>query len=151
MRTLVKPADRAAIVRRIRSLTPATQRLWGTMSPHQMLCHLADTMRVSLGERRATAVGNRVAHTLIKLLVLYAPVPIPRDRPTTPELDQTRRGTTPGQFADDMRTLEGLLDRFAAEPQPIDIEHPFFGPLSHRQWGRFHHRHIDHHLRQFGA
>lgn len=151
MRTLDRPADRDALVRRIRSLTPATPRLWGTMSPHQMLCHLADTLRVSLDERRATAVGNPVAHTLVKLLVLYAPVPIPRDRPTTPELDQTRSGTPPGEFVDDLRTLELLLDRFAAEPRPIDIEHPFFGPLSHREWGRFHYRHIDHHLRQFGA
>jgi len=76
------------------------------MSPHQMLCHLADTARLTLNERHATAVGNPVAHTLIELLVLYAPVPIPRDRPTTPELDQTRSGTPPGEFVDDMRMLD---------------------------------------------
>ena len=30
-------------------------------------------------------------------------------------------------------------------------EHPAFGHLSSRDWGALVHRHVDHHLRQFGA
>ena len=29
--------------------------------------------------------------------------------------------------------------------------HAFFGKLTGEEWGRLMHKHIDHHLRQFGA
>lgn len=121
------------------------------MSPHQMVCHLADVCRVSLGERHASPVGNLAAHTIIKAVVLYTPVRIPKELPSTPELDQTQRGTAPGDFAADVRALERLLDRFVAGDGPDEAEHPFFGVLSRAQWGRFQYKHADHHLRQFGV
>ncbi|HKO16414.1 MAG TPA: hypothetical protein VJU87_09245 [Gemmatimonadaceae bacterium] len=48
-------------------------------------------------------MGNAIAHTVIKSLVLYTPVPIPKERPAAPELDQTRSGTMPSDFAADVR------------------------------------------------
>lgn len=134
---------------RLRSLSPEAPRRWGRMSAHQMVCHLADVCRVGLGERSATHVGNALSHTLIKYLVLYTPVPIPKDRTTSSELDQHQGGTKPGDFAADVDALAELVERFASSPT-VAI-HPFFGRLSPREWGRFHYRHFDHHLRQFGA
>jgi hypothetical protein len=45
-----------------------------------------------------------------------------------------------------------LLDR-AASARTTDTwpEHPAFGKLSTRAWGVLIYRHMDHHLRQFGA
>jgi hypothetical protein len=151
MKNVLHPADRRDLVGRLRSITPASQRRWGRMSAHQMICHVADVCRVSLGERHATPVGNIIAHTVIKTVVLYTPAPIPKELPSTPELDQTQRGMSPGEFAADMQTLERLLDRFAAGDGPDKGEHPFFGMFSRAQWGRFQYRHMDHHLRQFCA
>jgi hypothetical protein len=151
MKSVLRPHDRRALVHRLRALAPQTRGRWGRMSAHQMVCHLADTCRVSLGERAATPVGTVVTRTVIKLGVLYLAFPIPRGVPTTRELDQARGGTTPRDFTADVGALEGLLERFAVGTPAPTGEHPTFGPLTHVQWGRFHYRHIDHHLRQFGA
>lgn len=151
MKNVLHPVDRGALVDRLRTLTPASERRWGRMSAHQMVCHLADVCRVSLGERRASPTGNLIAHTIIKAVILYTPVPTPKELPSTPELDQTQRGTPPGEFAADIHALERLLDRFASGDGPDEAEHPFFGVFSRAQWGRFHYKHMDHHLRQFGV
>ena len=50
--TLVHPTARAAILRRIEALTPESERGWGRMTAHQMVCHLSDACRAALGERR---------------------------------------------------------------------------------------------------
>ena len=92
-----------------------------------------------------------LSHTLIKYLMLYSPLPIPKGTPSARELDQERGGTMPRDFPRDVRVLEGLLERFASGQEAIEYEHPFFGRLSRSQWGRFHYKHMDHHLRQFGA
>ncbi|MBK9525384.1 MAG: DUF1569 domain-containing protein [Bacteroidetes bacterium] len=32
-----------------------------------------------------------------------------------------------------------------------NAEHPYFGKLSSREWGRITYLHLDHHLKQFGC
>jgi hypothetical protein len=36
-------------------------------------------------------------------------------------------------------------------PTALAPEHPFFGPLTATEWDRLQWKHLDHHLRQFGA
>ena len=43
--TLLHPQARAEILRRIEALTPRSERRWGRMTPHQMVCHLSDACR----------------------------------------------------------------------------------------------------------
>lgn len=87
MKNVLHSRDRRDLLDRLRAVTPTSGRRWGRMSPHQMVCHLADVCRVSLGERRATPVGNLLAHTLIKSLVLYTPAPIPKEQSSAPETE----------------------------------------------------------------
>jgi hypothetical protein len=49
--------------------------------------------------------------------------------------------------------LCGLIDRFAAAgPEGCTAHpHPFFGPLTAEEWATLMYKHLDHHLRQFGA
>jgi len=59
----------------------------------------------------------------------------------------------PATWQADVAELQALVDRLVARgreatPWP---EHPAFGKLSRRAWGVLTYRHIDHHLRQFGA
>lgn len=151
MRNLLNAADRQALFRRLESVAPESTRRWGIMTPHQMICHLSDALRLSLDERPATGVGGLLEHTIIKWVVLFTPVTIPKGVPTTAELDQTIGGTAPVEFVADVQAMERLCERFVAGAGPIEAEHPAFGPLSRWQWGRFHYRHLNHHLRQFGA
>ena len=39
----------------------------------------------------------------------------------------------------------------ARGPEKLAKEHPFFGPLTSAEWDRLQWKHLDHHLRQFGA
>jgi hypothetical protein len=71
---------------------------------------------------------------------------------TSPEIDQEKDGTAPGDFAADLARVEALLDRVTAPTSILDRQaHPYFGRMSHADWLRWGYLHLDHHLRQFGA
>jgi hypothetical protein len=50
MKTIWNEADRRALQDRLHRLEPGTPRVWGTMSAAQMVAHLADALRMALGE-----------------------------------------------------------------------------------------------------
>lgn len=152
MRTVANPADTAALLHRLSQLTPASPRQWGRMSPHQAVCHLADSFRVITGERPAKAVDTALSRTVFRFVALHTPLPWPRGVPTGEAVDQERGGSRPVEFARDAGELRRLIERFAATPRDFVFQpHPFFGPLSQREWLHWAWRHTDHHLRQFGV
>ena len=56
-------------------------------------------------------------------------------------------------FETERNRLSGLIDRFAAAGPAGCTSHPhaFFGPLTPDEWAVLMYKHLDHHLRQFGA
>ena len=150
MRTFARPDDHAAILRRLAALTPGHTRLWGRMTVHQAVCHMADAFRMASGELRVAGSARLHQRTLVKWIALYAPLRWPAGIPTSPEIDQTAlAGTPPGDFAADLAALCALAHA-AAVPGPRAL-HPIFGSLSEAAWLRWAWLHTDHHLRQFGA
>lgn len=121
------------------------------MSAHQMVCHLADSFRVSLGERSVSSAINPFNRTVLKWLALYLPLPWPPGIGTRPELDQVRGcGSKPIDFERDVAELAALVDRVAAPTMTFERErHPLFGRMSRAAWLRWGYLHMDHHLRQF--
>jgi hypothetical protein len=111
-----------------------------------MVCHLADSLRVGLGDRPAQRVDTLPSRTLLKWLVVYSPMPPPPGKiQTAPEM----LASGPTTWEEDLAHVEELVGRLAAAP--TTAVHPFFGPLSHGGWGRLSWKHLDHHLRQFGC
>ena len=151
MKTFSREADRAEILDRLRRLRPDSERRWGRMTPHQAVCHLADSCRMMLGERAVAPTGNLLQHTLIKWLALYAPLAWPAGVPTSVELDQARCAASGRSFADDVAPLESLIHLIARERRAEWPRHPIFGAMSGRDWFRWAYLHKDHHLRQFGV
>ena len=149
--TLSHPQARAEILRRIEALTPRSERRWGRMTPHQMVCHLSDACRAALGERRVPVIGTLWERTVIRWLAIHTNVKWPQGVRTVPEADQELGGTRPTEFARDVDELRGLIQRFSGPEAQLSGYHPLFGALSAAEWGRFSYRHADHHLRQFGA
>ncbi len=146
MPTLLKSADREAIQKRLRRLEPSSQARWGKLTAPRMVCHLADSLRVGLGDLPAKRIDTLPRRTLLKWLVVYSPVPPPPGKvQTAPEM----LSTGPTTWAEDVTTVEKLIERMATTP--TSATHPFFGPLSHGGWGRLTWKHLDHHLRQFGC
>ena len=121
------------------------------MTPHQAICHLADGFRMALRERSVAVLGNRYK-PLLRLVALRLPLRWPRGIQTMPEVRQGGGGTPPAEFERDRQELLALMARFVSAP-PADLApvHPAFGPMRRADWGIWACRHLDHHLRQFGA
>jgi Protein of unknown function (DUF1569) len=152
MKTLSNPADIREIRERLESLEPSSQRRWGSMSVHNMICHLSDGFLLYMGDRPAKTQSSRLPKPLLKCLALYVLVPWPHGFKTMPEIDQQIGGTPPSEFARDKQQLLGLLERFTTTPGPFNQQgHPTFGRLTAKQWMRLAYLHADHHLRQFSA
>ena len=153
MKTLTSPADELVIVQRLHRVTPNSQRLWGTMTPNQMFCHLADSFGGVIGERPMEMRDSFVARTFMKWFALYAPMHWPRGIKTGKFADQNRSGTPPAEFTRDRSALEAIQRRFIdrVKSDTEGVMHPLFGALSATEWGRWGYLHVDHHLRQFGV
>jgi len=151
MSTLAREDRRVEIVRRLRALRADSPRRWGRMSAHQAVCHLSDAFRMALGQRSVAPATGRRQRTAVKWMALYVPLPWPTGIMTLPELDQTCTGTSPVEFAADLRELEALLEAFVRRRGHYSPQHPIFGRMSTRDWLRWAYRHTDHHLRQFGV
>ena len=152
MKTLARRSDRDEIARRLRTVRPDSAARWGRMSAHQMVCHLADAMPMASGRRAVTPDTSLLKRTLLKWIVLYAPIRWPPGIMTSPEIDQELGGSTPLDFTADVAQVEALLEAVTVfptsrEPPP----HPYFGDMSRAAWLRWGYLHADHHLRQFGA
>ncbi len=150
MKTLSNPNDYQTLCLRISTLSPTDKARWGSMSVHQMVCHLNDAFQCPLGEKYASPASGLLQRTLVKWCALHLPTPWPKGVPTRPEFEQGKGGSSPGDFEQDVASLLSIMGRFCKElPTPIE-HHPIFGKMSKKDWMRWGHLHTDHHLRQFG-
>ena len=152
MKSLRNREEVAEILARLGNLTPATPRLWGKMSAHQMICHLNDAFKLYTGVMTAASPGFPYPSKLLKWGSLWVPIPWPKGFKTPRELDQQQGGTRPVEFDCDVAELRGLVTRFPQIPESFKWPaHPYLGRMSHNEWMRLGYLHTDHHLRQFGA
>jgi hypothetical protein len=150
MKNLFEPAAVAKVRARVQSLRPDSERAWGRMDVAQALAQCSMGMEQALGDQRPARMPiGWVLGWLIKRLALGDDKPMRRNSPTVP-----------GMVLTDERDLEverqrliGTIDRFAAAGPAGCTTHPhaFFGRLTPEEWAVLMYKHLDHHLRQFGA
>jgi hypothetical protein len=150
MRTLSNVRDRNEILERLSKVHHDSRPHWGIMSAHQMICHLSDSFRASLGEKYTSPSTSLFKRTLFKWVALWAPFPWPHGIRTRPEMDQQHGGTRPVQFASDLDELRNLHERFRSWKGEFSA-HAMLGQMSRNERMRHEYLHMDHHLRQFGA
>lgn len=151
--SLLEKDKRENIVNRINQLNGTEAALWGRMNVNQMLCHVTDQLRVSLGDKEASSgQSNFINRTLLKFLVLNV-IPIPKNVPTSPKVDQVDGdGTPPTDFAADRKLLLTYIEKFCTASDDFAwTPHFKFGKLSKKEWAILTHKHLDHHLKQFGV
>ncbi len=149
MKNLFDKAAYDEITVRINKLTPQSQRQWGKMEVAQMLAHCKEIFKVPLSSKP-------IPRSLLGLLAgwavkhkLHNDVPWKKGLPTAPNFiikDQR-------DFDTEKTGLTNLIDKFRqANPAVVEkIVHPMFGKFTGEQWGKAMYKHLDHHLRQFGA
>ncbi len=150
MKTLHDPAVKADVLRRLGTLGNDSVRRWGRMNVEQMICHLADSFRFALGDVPGSELRFPLPAFLVRWVGLHLPLPWMKGAPTLPEFDQLKGGTPPTSLDGDRTELMELIERFVAKAERWP-EHPVMGRLSREEWGIWGYRHLDHHLRQFGA
>src|SRR5262245_15337024 len=144
--TLLDPKDRAALVERLRRVRPDARPAWGRLDAPRMLCHVADTLRIALGDLPCKPTHNVVTRTLVKALVVNTRLKAPRGKiETAPEMLTAR----PTSWDADLAACVALLERVGTGQ--ASAVHPAFGPLTPEEWGRMSWKHTDHHLVQFGV
>jgi hypothetical protein len=92
---------------------------------------------------------GRILGPVIKPMAFREEEPMRRNSPTSKEL--VINGDR--DFEAERKRLSGLIDGFAAAGPSGCTTHPhaFFGSLSPDEWAVLMYKHLDHHLRQFGA
>ncbi len=121
------------------------------MTVQQVVCHMADLVRVALGEKPSAPMGWPTAWPGISWLAVWV-LPWIKGVPTAPELRAGTGMTEPGEFARDTEELVRVLEEFTSRPPGQEFApSPAFGRMSRATWGRFMWRHMNHHLTQFGV
>lgn len=149
--SLFDERKRGEIVDRISLLTAESRAAWGKMNVGEMLCHCADGVKMSTGELPVADKSNFFLRIVVKPLIVHV-LPMPKDAPTADEINPTIKGTKPEDFENDRRRLLENLEKLIALPADYSwAKHPAFGAMNRKQWGLLGHKHLDHHLRQFGV
>lgn len=148
MKSLFDPNTEQEIIQRIQTLFSNSKALWGKMNIAQMLEHviLCEDMYLGINQVKRVFIGRILGGTLLKM-VLKNDKPFTKGSPTAKEL-------TPVGDATDVESQKSVWISKIQENRdhPIDqFIHPFFGPMKKEQIGYLNYKHIDHHLRQFGA
>src|SRR3954465_5083105 len=117
------------------------------MSGDQMLWHLNGSMSLGLGKLRAAPRKPPLPAAIIRPMALYLPFPKGRAE-TIPEL----KANGNYDFNAERVRFHALIEEFSLKPLHFNwLDHPMLGHLSGPSWSRLEAKHIDHHLRQFGA
>jgi hypothetical protein len=146
-KTIFDPAARAELLVRVARLDATTPARWGKFTAPRMVSHLISSVRMAVGEEPVKPRPSFLSGRLVRYLVIYV-LPWPKGAPTAPEL----LARAPESWGADLAVLNAALERAAANgAHGRWAEHPAFGDLSGADWGVLLHRHVHHHLTQFGA
>lgn len=150
MKNFFEKPDRDEILDRLAKLQPGAVRQWGKMDAAQMLAHCASALEVAAGDVPKTqAFIGRVLAPFVKKKLLHGTEPLSKNSPTDP----TFVVSDARDFAKEKARLSAIAKRFgeAGASAADGRMHSFFGRLKGEEWGVLMYKHLDHHLRQFGA
>jgi hypothetical protein len=149
MRNLFEAEAVDEMISRIDSLQPITQRQWGKMDVAQMMAHCSAALDLASGRLNpARILIGRLIGGFIKP-IYWNEKPFSKNNPTDPKLVVSDKR----DFLREHEQLKAKIRQFhdGGETGCSRHPHPFFGDLTPPQWSRGMYKHLDHHLRQFGA
>jgi len=150
MKNLFDPARATELRERIQRLRPDSPRVWGKMTAPQAMAHCAVALEWAVGDTVAPRMMiGRVIGGVVRRLAVRDDEPMKRNAPTAPDL----RIVDERELATEQARLNRLIDRFSAGGPAGCTTHPhaFFGRMTPDEWAVLMYKHVDHHLRQFGA
>ena len=149
MKNLFEKETVDEVIGRIDSLQPAVQRQWGKMDVAQMMAHCSAALDMASGKiNPPRMLIGRVLGPLVKPIYTNEK-PFAQNNPTEKRLVVSDSR----DFSREREHLKDCLREFleGGETKCTRHPHPFFGSLTPQEWSRGMYKHMDHHLRQFGA
>jgi hypothetical protein len=146
MPTLHDPTFHSSVRNRLETLVPDAPRQWGKMNISQMLWHISEALEMSLGRREILPEPASMPRPILRFVVLNAPWP--KGAPTLRPLRAVGKYDFVLEKARALRLVDEMASRELAGRWP---DQPRLGKMSGADWSRLMAKHVDHHLRQFGA
>lgn len=149
MKNLFEKEATNEVIARIESLQPGAQRQWGKMDVAQMLAHCSAALEMACGKINPPRIFiGRILGPLVRPIYTNEK-PFAKDNPT----DKALVVADQRDFRREQEKLTQTVRQFheGGEAKCTQHPHPFFGKLSAQDWSRGMYKHLDHHLRQFGA
>lgn len=149
MKNLFEPEVTEEVISRIDKLTANSPRQWGKMDVAQMMAHCSAAIDMASGQiNPPRMLIGRLIGGMVKPIYTNEK-PFSKNNPTDKKLVVSDRR----DFLREQQQLKLKVRQFyeGGEGQCTRHPHPFFGPLTSREWSRGMYKHLDHHLRQFGA
>jgi oxepin-CoA hydrolase/3-oxo-5,6-dehydrosuberyl-CoA semialdehyde dehydrogenase len=135
----------------IRKLEGDEKGKWGKMNAQQMVEHVSGFFRVST-QKIHFPLTTPAEHLTKYREFLMSDKPFRENTkaPVLPEDPLPIRFSTMKEAVDDLsESINDFFDFFKNDPLKTTL-HPAFGELNFDEWVQLHHKHLSHHLRQFG-
>jgi hypothetical protein len=133
-------------------IAPDQKPLWGKMNAQQMLEHTAKFFQVSTNKRQFPLV-TPVEHLPKYLEFLWSEKQF-KENTKAPVLPEEPLALDFEKYQDSLNLLRQEVDDFFTffkEDTLKTTQHPVFGLLNFEAWVQLHHKHVIHHLKQFGV
>lgn len=150
MKNLFESARATELTERIERVRADSPPLWGKMTAPQAMAHCAVAMEWAVGDTVAPRMMiGRVIGPLVRRMAVRDDAPMKKNAPTAPDL----RIADERELATEKVRLIRLIERFSTGGRAgcTTNPHSFFGRMKPEEWAVLMYKHVDHHLRQFGA
>lgn len=147
-----KTMEKDTIKTRINTLSENTKGDFGIMTPQHMIEHLTITVKLSYGRIKLPDFEPSEKQLAQKNALLNTAMNFPKGvlapgiGDNLLDLKYADLDTAKVEL---LKSIDEYNNHFTSFPEEKTI-HPRFGKLNHEEWERFHQKHFDHHLSQFG-
>jgi hypothetical protein len=144
--------DKESIISRLKSLTEASQREFGIMTPQHMVEHLILTVKLSYGRIKIPEFDPNEKQLMQKQALIYSDISFPRGIRAPgigDKLLDLRFSDLDTAKLELLKSIDDYAAYFISIPEDKTV-HPRFGKLTHQEWELFHKKHFEHHFGQFG-
>jgi hypothetical protein len=135
----------------IREIDPNTSPRWGKMNTQQMIEHVSGFFRISTNKLNFPLVTPK--ENLPRFREFLLSEKEFRENTKAPVLPEEplplRYDTMEEAIADLDRQVNDFFNYFSGDLEKTTM-HPVFGDLNFEEWIQLHHKHVKHHLKQFG-
>lgn len=126
--TILNNESYESILRRIHDLKINSKPHFGRMNINQILCHMADQLRMAMSFIEIPLQGNRVSRYFKKQMALTLDGIPPEKVETLDKINQEKEGMKPVGFEGDKVNLIKLMDLFINNEAQYTLQHhPMFG------------------------